>query len=80
MILKFFLLTQLSAYIKISAGIIYNYEKLGAIPHDTSYDISLQNGDLMNKTLSILANGTYFKFKSFLDPTKYYFNIEFLFI
>jgi hypothetical protein len=39
---------------------VLNYESLGAIPNDDSYDVALKNGNLLNATLSNLQPGDRF--------------------
>lgn len=43
-----------------SDSIIINFELLGAIPNEESYEIALYNGNLFNKTINNLQNGDIF--------------------
>ena len=50
----------LSCILHRSACTLYDFERLGAIPNNCSYEISLKNGQLMNYTLSLLQSGDIF--------------------
>lgn len=39
---------------------LINFEELGAIPHLSSYDVALHNGNLFNKTINSLTPGSIF--------------------
>jgi hypothetical protein len=58
--MKLFLLLLSCASCSLVSATVLDYEALGAIPDDESYDTMLHNGNLLNTTLVGMISGDVF--------------------